>query len=156
MKKFSVKRFARTVAATLVLVVTMVSAQAPEIDIERMRNLEKELRCLVCQNQSLADSAAPLAADLRAELERLMREGKTDDEIRTWMVQRYGDFVLYRPPFKPSTWALWLGPFILLALGGLFIWRMSKSGSKRSMEASIATVDPEKLRKALSASESKH
>ncbi len=123
------------------------AGHAAEVDPDRMRNLEKELRCLVCQNQSIADSHAPLAADLRQELERLMREGKTDDEIRAWMVERYGDFVLYRPPFKPLTWALWLGPFLLLAFGGLVIYRMSSRSRRHEKE--MTTIDPEKLKAAL-------
>jgi len=123
------------------------AGHAAEVDPDRMRNLEKELRCLVCQNQSIADSHAPLAADLREELERLMREGKSDDEIRAWMVERYGDFVLYRPPFKPLTWALWLGPFLLLALGGLVIYRVT-SVSRRSAK-DMTNIDPEKLKAAL-------
>ena len=99
-------------------------AGAQEVDPDRMRKLSEELRCLVCQNQSIADSQAPLAEDLRAELERLMREGYSDAEIREWMVARYGDFVLYRPPFNPRTYALWLGPLLLLLLGGALIVRL--------------------------------
>lgn len=99
-------------------------AGAQEVDPDRMRKLSEELRCLVCQNQSIADSQAPLAEDLRAELERLMREGYSDAEIREWMVARYGDFVLYRPPFNPRTYALWLGPLLLLLLGGALIFRL--------------------------------
>ncbi len=131
---------------TLAALFTAVPAMSAEVDPERMRNLEKELRCLVCQNQSIADSHADLAADLRQELERLMREGKTDDEIRAWMVERYGDFVLYRPPFKPMTWALWLGPFVLLGLGAIVIYRVTSTS--RKSDAATA-VDPEKLKAAL-------
>ncbi len=123
------------------------AGHAAEVDPDRMRNLEKELRCLVCQNQSIADSHAPLAADLREELERLMREGKSDDEIRAWMVERYGDFVLYRPPFKPLTWALWLGPFLLLALGGLVIYRVTSESRRGAKD--MTNIDPEKLKAAL-------
>ncbi len=131
----------------LAALLTAVPAMSAEVDPERMRNLEKELRCLVCQNQSIADSHADLAADLRKELERLMLEGKTDDEIRAWMVERYGDFVLYRPPFKPMTWALWLGPFVLLGLGAIIIYRVTTTSRKSDSEA--AAVDPEKLKAAL-------
>ena len=81
-------------------------------------NLASELRCLVCQNQSLADSHADLAIDLRNQVREQMKAGKTDDEIRAWLTQRYGDFVLYRPPVKITTMAAVVRPFLLLAGGG--------------------------------------
>ena len=84
---------------------------------QRVVQLTSELRCLVCQNQSLADSHADLAADLRNQVRDMMRAGKSDAEIRDFMVQRYGDFVLYRPPFKATTVLLWTGPFALLLAG---------------------------------------
>ena len=87
----------------------------------RLKALESELRCLVCQNQTLAESEAPLAADLRKEVRELAQAGKSDDDIRTYMVARYGDFVLYKPPVKPVTYLLWFGPFLLLA-GGVAVW----------------------------------
>ncbi|HSN20979.1 MAG TPA: cytochrome c-type biogenesis protein [Usitatibacter sp.] len=90
----------------------------PDAKVERrLKDLGEELRCLVCQNQTIADSQAPLAYDLRNEIRDLVRQGKSDDEIRAYMVARYGDFVLYKPPFKPITVVLWLGPFLLLAVG---------------------------------------
>ena len=87
----------------------------------RLKRLETELRCLVCQNQTLAESDAPLAVDLRREIRELANAGRSDDDIREFLVARYGDFVLYRPPLKPVTWLLWLGPFALL-LGGVLVW----------------------------------
>ncbi|MEN8718834.1 MAG: cytochrome c-type biogenesis protein [Oceanococcaceae bacterium] len=132
---------------TFLLASVTAGAQDTDIDAERMRDLEKELRCLVCQNQSLADSAAPLAQDLRSELKRLLREGKSDDEIRAWMVERYGDFVLYRPPFKPMTWALWLGPFVLLGIGAGVIVHLTRR--RGDTTAPAATVDPKRLQDAL-------
>jgi cytochrome c-type biogenesis protein CcmH len=87
----------------------------------RLKRLESELRCLVCQNQTLADSDAPLAVDLRREIRTLAQAGRSDDDIRDYLVARYNDFVLYRPPLKPKTWLLWLGPFALLA-GGVVVW----------------------------------
>jgi cytochrome c-type biogenesis protein CcmH len=88
---------------------------------QRFNDLAAELRCLVCQNQSLADSDAPLARDLRRELHELMRSGRNDAEIKTYLTDRYGEFVLYRPPFDARTWWLWIGPGILviLALGAV-------------------------------------
>jgi cytochrome c-type biogenesis protein CcmH len=90
----------------------------------RMLTLSKELRCLVCQNETLADSRAALAEDLRVEVRELVKGGKTDQQIKDYLVARYGDFVLYRPPVEPTTWLLWFGPFVLLAAGvaGLMIF----------------------------------
>ncbi|MCX7145300.1 MAG: cytochrome c-type biogenesis protein CcmH [Sulfuritalea sp.] len=91
---------------------------AADIAIEkRMVAISEELRCLVCQNESLSGSHAELAQDLRREIRKMIGEGKTDQEILDFMVARYGDFVRYRPPVKPTTWLLWGGPFVLLAGG---------------------------------------
>jgi cytochrome c-type biogenesis protein CcmH len=84
---------------------------------QRLRALGEELRCLVCQNQTIADSSAPLALDLRNQIRAQIAQGRTDDQIRGYMVERYGDFVLYKPPFKATTALLWVGPFALCALG---------------------------------------
>lgn len=84
---------------------------------QRYRALIAELRCLVCQNQNLADSNAELAQDLRQQTYEMIRSGASDDEIVDYMVNRYGDFVLYRPPVKTSTALLWIGPFVLLGVG---------------------------------------
>ena len=84
---------------------------------ETYKHLVDELRCLVCQNQNLADSNADLAKDLRRKTYEMVKAGKSDDEIVGYMVQRYGDFVLYRPPLKGTTIALWAGPFLILAIG---------------------------------------
>ena len=92
----------------------------PALDA-RLKTLENELRCLVCQNQTLAESNAPLAEDLRQEVRELAVAGKSDDDIRAYLVARYGDFVLYKPPVKATTYALWFGPFVLLA-AGIAVW----------------------------------
>ena len=89
---------------------------AEDLD-KRVMDLSAELRCLVCQNQSLADSHADLAVDLRNQVREQMRAGKSDMEIKAWLTQRYGDFVLYRTPVKSTTWLLWFGPFLLLIAG---------------------------------------
>ncbi len=94
-------------------------AEDPVLE-ERLMNLSRELRCLVCQNETLADSRADLAVDLRNEIREQMKAGKTDQEIIAFLTARYGDFVLYRPPVKATTYLLWFGPFVLL-LGGLFL-----------------------------------
>ncbi len=88
----------------------------------RLKRLEGDLRCLVCQNQTLADSNAELAADLRREVRELAVSGKSDEEIKAYLVARYGDFVLYDPPVEPLTWMLWFGPFALLVVGGTVWW----------------------------------
>jgi len=83
----------------------------------RFQNLARQLRCLVCQNQDLADSEADLAKDLRKQVFDLMRAGKSDAEIKQYLVSRYNDFVLYDPPLKPGTWLLWFAPGVLVAVG---------------------------------------
>jgi len=84
---------------------------------KRLNNLSKELRCLVCQNETLADSQADLAEDLRREIREQMRAGKSDQEIINFLTQRYGQFILYRPRVTPTTYLLWFGPFVLLLAG---------------------------------------
>ena len=110
-------------------------AEDPVVE-QRLIAISEELRCLVCQNESLAGSRADLAMDLRRELRNLIKQGKTDAEIREFMVSRYGDFVLYRPPVKPTTWLLWLGPFGLMAVGlvALFVYLR-----RRNTEVAAAT-----------------
>jgi len=106
---------------------------------ERLRKLYTEIRCLVCQNQSLADSAAELAVDLRHEVQVQIAAGSSDAQIKRWLVERYGDFVLYRPPWQASTALLWVGPFAALGAGGL-VWAMVQRRRKRAEDlASTAT-----------------
>lgn len=88
----------------------------------RLKVLSQELRCLVCQNQTLSDSSAPLAEDLRREIRELIAKGMTDEEITNYLVARYGDFVRYRPPMKPQTALLWIGPALLLGAGLVGLW----------------------------------
>jgi cytochrome c-type biogenesis protein CcmH len=92
----------------------------------RLKAMSHELRCLVCQNQTLSDSSAPLAEDLRREIRAQMREGKTDQEVIDYLVARYGDFVRYRPPVNNSTALLWFGPFLILIIGGFVLYRVLK------------------------------
>lgn len=98
---------------------------------QRYNNLLDELRCLVCQNQSLADSHAELAQDLRDEVHRMVAEGNDSQAVVEFMVARYGDFVLYRPPFKASTWVLWLAPPLLFLAAGIAFTRRSRSASQQ-------------------------
>jgi len=104
---------------------------------QRLIAIADELRCLVCQNESLAGSRAELAQDLRREIRTLIKAGKSDAEILDFLVSRYGDFVRYRPPMKPSTWLLWLGPFALLgiALAALFMHLRRRAGPPAPLSA---------------------
>ena len=88
---------------------------------ERFKKLTEELRCMVCQNQNLADSDAPLAHDLREEIHDMMLAGQGDEEIKTFLIERYGDFVLYKPPVKGSTIVLWVAPIALLLIGAIVV-----------------------------------
>ena len=97
----------------------------PDPKVEaRLKTLAEELRCLVCQNQTIADSNAPLAVDLRQQIRGQIAQGASDRQILDYMVQRYGDFVLYRPPFKATTALLWVGPFAMVALGAGIFWML--------------------------------
>ena len=103
------------------------------------KKLIEQLRCLVCQNQSLADSDAELAHDLRAEVYEMVQAGKTDEEITEFLVARYGDFVLYNPPVKPSNYLIWFGPFVLLLLAIFLLLR----AVRRQKHTAAADITPE-------------
>jgi cytochrome c-type biogenesis protein CcmH len=115
------KRLIPLCAAALLACNVLANEAAPLADDpvveQRLVNIAGELRCLVCQNESLAGSQADLAKDLRREVRGLIKEGKSDAEVKEFLVSRYGDFVLYRPQVKPSTYLLWAGPFVLLLVG---------------------------------------
>jgi cytochrome c-type biogenesis protein CcmH len=115
----------------LILIPAICAAQDPILD-KRTAALADELRCLVCQNQTLAESNAPLAVDLRNQIREQLAKGASEGEVREFMVARYGDFVLYKPPFKATTAALWLGPFVLLALG---LWVLRRVATRRRVAA---------------------
>lgn len=123
---FSLKNFSLLLALMLVLPSSWAKeaalvAEDPEIE-RRMIHLSEDLRCLVCQNESLAGSRADFANDLRREIREQMKDNKSDKEIIDFMVARYGDFVLYRPPVKPTTLLLWFGPFVFLAAGAILLF----------------------------------
>jgi len=113
-------------------------AAADPVLEKRVMALAEELRCLVCQNQTLADSNAPLAEDLRNQLREKIREGKSDAEVVDFLVERYGDFVLYRPPLKATTILLWFGPLLLLAAG--FAVLLRRLLRRRSVEVAEMTA----------------
>ena len=128
--------------ARLLLVILLVLplsgfSQDEEID-KRVNALALELRCLVCQNQTLADSNAPLAVDLRNQIREQLKAGKSEQDVVNFLVARYGDFVLYRPPFKASTVALWAGPFLILVFGAWLLLRRIRKRPASEPELSEA------------------
>jgi cytochrome c-type biogenesis protein CcmH len=108
--------------------------------------LSEELRCLVCQNQNVAESNADLAKDLRLEIYTMLSDGKTEEEIVDFMVQRYGDYVLYRPPLKPMTWLLWFGPIIMFTIGLIFVVRFMRSQDDATQTDSLSKDDIERIK----------
>jgi cytochrome c-type biogenesis protein CcmH len=130
----------------LLFVAAPVLAQTPELD-KRVSALANELRCLVCQNQTLADSNAPLAVDLRNQIREQLDAGKSEGEVREFMVARYGDFVLYRPPLKASTLALWIGPFVLLLSGFWILLRRIRK--PRPAQPQLSDAERERAAKLL-------
>jgi cytochrome c-type biogenesis protein CcmH len=114
----------------------------------RYQTLVTELRCLVCQNQTIADSDADLAKDLRREVHDMLVKGKSDEEIKDFMLERYGDFVLYKPPVKTTTVPLWIGPFILLAIGLVVVVVMVRRRAGQAQSV-MKTEDAERARKLL-------
>lgn len=125
-------------------------------DRERYNQFIEELRCPKCQNQNLSGSNSPIAEDLRRELYRLLSEGKNDDQIVEFMVDRYGDFILYRPQFKPETAILWLSPVIFLAIGAVvFVLIMRKQSKLVDSEPSLDDSEQQQLDALLSAEQTK-
>jgi cytochrome c-type biogenesis protein CcmH len=119
-------------------------AEDPVVE-QRLVTIAEELRCLVCQNESLAGSRADLANDLRREVRTLIRSGKSDAEIKEFLVSRYGDFVLYRPPVKPTTWLLWFGPLALLFAA---IWVLIKIIRRSQNQTDAPVLDAQQRAKA--------
>jgi cytochrome c-type biogenesis protein CcmH len=147
----------RFVAGALALAVLAAPAAAEQaqptlndpVVAKREVELAKQLRCLVCQNETIADSRADLAVDLRNKLREQMAAGKTDAEIITYMTDRYGDFVLYKPPMKPTTVLLWAGPFVLLALGVLIGWRAVRARARTAQPQPLSAADRERAERLL-------
>jgi cytochrome c-type biogenesis protein CcmH len=118
---------------------------AQDLD-KRTADLAHELRCLVCQNQSLAESNAPLAVDLRGQIREQLAAGKSEGQVKEYMVARYGDFVLYNPPFKAETALLWGGPFLLLLIGLILLVKTVKN---RARPAELSEEDRARAAKLL-------
>jgi cytochrome c-type biogenesis protein CcmH len=138
---------ARGGAAAMLLAAAAAGA-APAVDVAadpaleaRVQALAAELRCLVCQNQSLADSHADLALQLKGQVRDQLRAGRSEADVVDYMTTRYGDFVLYRPPLKPSTLLLWAGPALLLLFGALMLWRGLRHGPETPEGLDLARAD---------------
>ena len=133
--------FGLIILSAVALDVTAKEAQPSAADPvleERVMKLSRELRCLVCQNETLADSRADLAEDLRNQIREQMKAGKSDKEIITYLTNRYGKFILYNPPVDPTTYLLWFGPFVLLLGGLFFLFRYVKQRSGLIAESPLS------------------
>jgi len=137
----------------LVFILMLTSVHAAPVETFKFENketeqtfhkLSEELRCLVCQNQSIAESNAGLAKDLRLELYNMLIDGKSEDEIVDFMVKRYGDYVLYRPPFKPLTWLLWLGPILVFFFTIFFVLK-SIGENRGKQDETLSEKDLERI-----------
>jgi cytochrome c-type biogenesis protein CcmH len=124
-------------------------ADNPQVEA-RLKTLAVELRCLVCQNQTLADSHAPLAEDLRREVREMIAKDMSDKEIIDFLVQRYGDFVLYRPPWKASTTLLWLGPFLMLIAGATGLVFALRRRQKKLADVTLSDEEHNRVAQLLS------
>ena len=136
--------------ALLLMPVVLMAEEArplaanPVIEAQ-VHRLSEELRCLVCQNQTLADSSAPLAEDLRNEIREMAAKGLSDQEIIDYLVARYGDFVRYRPPLKTTTALLWLGPFALLLGGGVGLIIILRQRQRQGVDAPLTAEESRKV-----------
>lgn len=110
----------------------------------RVAKIAVELRCMVCQNQSIADSHADLAIDLRQQIREQLIAGRSEDEIKAYMAERYGDFILYRPPLQTSTWLLWAGPALLMGFGLFMLLRHVRSRRAVAEETPLSTAEHER------------
>lgn len=144
----------RTLFAAVLLLFHMSASAAPmdtytfESDEQEkiFQSLNEELRCLVCQNQSIAESNADLANDLRAEIHKLLQAGNNEAEIKAFMVDRYGDYVLYDPPFKPLTWLLWIGPIVIFLMGLFYARGFIARQNSSATPAELSDEESERLR----------
>ena len=140
-------RSARLVASVLLLWIASLAGAAPASEGEldaRVHALAQQLRCVVCQNQTLADSNAELAVDLRQQIRQQLAGGADEQAVKDWLAQRYGDFVLYKPPLKPLTWLLWFGPGVLLIFVVAVLLRMRRRHD-RAPEPALRADERERL-----------
>lgn len=151
MKRFAVHFLLLcSLASAVVAQTAQPLAEDPEVE-KRLQALSQELRCLVCQNETLADSRAGLAEDLRREIREQIKAGKSDKEIIAFLTARYGDFVLYRPRVTPTTYLLWFGPFVLLVAGLIFLYRQLKQRRAQIKPQPLTAQDRRRLEELLEA-----
>lgn len=151
MKRFAVHFLLLcSLASAVVAQTAQPLAEDPEVE-KRLQALSQELRCLVCQNETLADSRAGLAEDLRREIREQIKAGKSDKEIIAFLTARYGDFVLYRPRVTPTTYLLWFGPFVLLVAGLIFLYRQLKQRRAQIKPQPLTAQDRRRLEELLKA-----
>ncbi len=143
-----------SLSAVVVAQTAQPLAEDPEVE-KRLQVLSQELRCLVCQNETLADSRAGLAEDLRREIREQIKAGKSDKEIIAFLTARYGDFVLYRPRVTPTTYLLWFGPFVLLVVGLLVLYRQLKQRRVQIAQQPLTAQDQRRLDELLEAADEK-
>ncbi len=134
-----------TISFSLQALATDTYVFTDEVTETRYKALVKELRCPKCQNQNLADSNSPIAADLRREVYELLQQGKADSEIVDFMVKRYGDFVLYRPKVSSLTYVLWFGPAILLLIGVIIVVFILRKKPTKNIQKSLSSEQQDKL-----------
>jgi len=154
----SVSKIIVTLIFSALLSLTMVSGSFAAIDTyqfdndelkDRFHRLNEELRCPKCQNQNLTGSNSPISRDLRAQVYRLLNEGKSDDQIKTYLVERYGEYILYRPKWSKHTWMLWLAPVLLLAIGIAIVTtivRRSATTTEQAGQTPLDASDKERLK----------
>ena len=140
---------------TLLFMAISLNAAAIGVDEKRLsdptqetraQNIMKQLRCLVCQNQSIVESDAELAVDLRAIVRELVFSGKSDSQILDFMTSRYGDWILLKPPFKTATLLLWFGPLLLLLIGGFFVFRYVRQKPQRNLPQPLSPEEEKRLK----------
>ena len=137
----------RALIAASMICMSLAHAQPPDPALEaRVKALSAELRCLVCQNQTVEDSSAPVARDMKEQVRLQLAAGKSEAEVKAYMTDRFGDFVLYKPPLKATTIVLWAGPFIALAFAGLLLVRRLRSRSCVASATPLSDVDRERAR----------
>jgi cytochrome c-type biogenesis protein CcmH len=142
---------AATLAAALLLTAAPAFAVQPDEILkdpaleQRARALSAQMRCLVCQNQSIDDSDAPLAKDLRIVIRERLTAGDSDDQVKAYLVDRYGQYVLLKPPFGPETWALWLTPFLLVGLGAAYVLTRPRRAPADSAERELDDAERRRI-----------
>lgn len=147
-------------AVFMVAIATSVSAGVNIYEFEddeqtdQFYGLIEELRCPKCQNQNLADSDAPLAKDIKKRVYKLVKEGKSDKEITAYLVERFGDFVTYRPPIKPGTWLLWFGPGIVLVIVAVILFVRVRNAQDTELITEVDAAEVEQLLKTYSENDS--